>query len=95
MLVCREAIIIGKRTAIGPNTSIYDHDHSLYNDIDDFITEGINIGNDVWIGANVVILKGVTIGDRSVIAAGSVIAQDVEADTLIYQKRDNREKNLA
>lgn len=41
------------------------------------------------------ILKGVTIGDRSVIAAGSVITQDVEADKLIYQKRDNREKNLA
>lgn len=36
------------------------------------------IGNDVWIGANVVILQGVTIGDGAVIAAGAVVTHDVE-----------------
>lgn len=37
----------------------------------------IHVGNQVWIGANAVITKGVTIGDGSVIAAGAVITKDV------------------
>lgn len=37
----------------------------------------INIGNDVWVGANVVILPGVTVGDGAVIAAGAVVNKDV------------------
>ena len=39
----------------------------------------INIGNDVWIGANSVICGGVTIGDGSVIGAGSVVNRDIPA----------------
>lgn len=42
----------------------------------------IVIGNDVFIGARSIILKGVTIGDRSVIGAGSVISRDVPADCI-------------
>ncbi len=38
----------------------------------------VTIGNDVWIGANVIILPGVKIGDGAVIAAGAVLARDVE-----------------
>lgn len=38
----------------------------------------VNIGNDVWIGANVIILPGVTIGDGSIIAAGAVVTKDVD-----------------
>lgn len=48
--------------------------------------EGIRpivIGDDVWIGFHVLILKGVTIGDRAVVAAGSVVTKDVEADTVV------------
>ena len=36
------------------------------------------IGNDVWVGMNVIIMRGVTIGDGAVIAAGSVVTADVE-----------------
>ena len=42
----------------------------------------IRIGNDVWIGMRSIILKGVTIGDGAVIAAGSVVTRDVPAGTL-------------
>lgn len=38
----------------------------------------VTIGNDVWIGANVILLPGVTIGDGAVIAAGAVVTKDVE-----------------
>lgn len=48
--------------------------------------EGIKpvvIGDDVWIGADVVILKGVTIGDRAVVGAGAVVTRDVPPDTVV------------
>lgn len=41
------------------------------------------IGSDVWIGFGAIILSGVTVGDSSVIAAGSVVTQDVEANTVV------------
>ena len=40
----------------------------------------VHIGNDVWIGSNAVILPGITIGDNSVIGAGSVVTHDIPAD---------------
>ncbi len=41
------------------------------------------IGNDVWIGANVVVLSGVTVGDGAVLAAGSVVTNDVAPYTIV------------
>jgi galactoside O-acetyltransferase len=46
-------------------------------------TAGIKIGDKVWIGFNATILKGVTIGERSVIAACSVVTEDVPPDSLV------------
>lgn len=46
------------------------------------IARPIKIGNDVWIGANVSVLPGVTIGDRSIIGAGSVVNRDIPADVI-------------
>ena len=46
-------------------------------------TNPVNIGNDIWIGANAVILPGVTIGDHSVVAAGAVVTKDVPPHTLV------------
>lgn len=43
----------------------------------------VEIGNDVWIGANVVILPGVTIGDGAVLAAGAVVTKDVEPYAIV------------
>ena len=45
--------------------------------------KSIKIGNDVWIGANVVILPGVNIGDGAIIAAGAVVTKDVEPYTIV------------
>lgn len=43
----------------------------------------INIGNDVWIGANVMILDGIKIGDGAVIAAGAVVTKDVDPYSIV------------
>jgi len=45
--------------------------------------EAIFIGDDVWIGFHAMILKGVTIGDRSVVAAGALVTKDVPADVVV------------
>lgn len=42
----------------------------------------IRIGNNVWLGAGVIVLPGVTIGDNSIVAAGSVVTRDVEANVI-------------
>lgn len=46
-------------------------------------TNAVTIGNDIWIGANAVVLPGVTIGDHSVVAAGAVVTKDVPPHTLV------------
>ncbi|MBR4729853.1 MAG: acyltransferase, partial [Prevotella sp.] len=46
-------------------------------------TTPVTIGDDIWIGANAVILPGVTIGNHSVVAAGAVVTKDVPPHTLV------------
>ena len=46
-------------------------------------TKPIRIGDNVWIGMNAVILKGVTIGENSIVAAGSIVTKDVPANTIV------------
>ena len=43
----------------------------------------VTIGDDVWIGANALILKGVSIGDRAIVGAGAVVTKDVAADVVV------------
>ncbi len=45
-------------------------------------TAAVNIGTNVWVGANAAVLKGVTIGDNSVIGFGSVVVKDLEANII-------------
>lgn len=78
---CFKSIEIGDGVIISENCTIWDSDvHSIqYNTI----TKPVRIGNRVWIGTNCIILKGVTIGDGAVIAAGSVVNKDVPSKTLV------------
>lgn len=45
-------------------------------------SQPVHIGNNVWLGSRVMVLKGVTIGDNAVVAAGGVVTKDVPANTL-------------
>jgi acetyltransferase-like isoleucine patch superfamily enzyme len=66
--------------------SSYTVNYKLFkgNKKDDYNSKGkITIGNDVWIGANVIILSGVNIGDGVVIAAGSVVSRDIPSYKIV------------
>lgn len=95
-IVARKSITIGDHVMIAPNVCIYDHDHDLHgSDVrNSYVADEIQIGNNVWIGANSVILRGTKLGDNSVVAAGSVVKENVEAGCLFYQKRENVIKPL-
>ncbi|KAF9737754.1 hypothetical protein PMIN06_012412 [Paraphaeosphaeria minitans] len=81
-------ISVGSRTLCGPNVSFYSGTHPL----DPIIRQGtkgpelgkeIHIGEDCWIGGNVVILPGINIGRGSVVGAGSVVTKSVPDFTVV------------
>ena len=87
-LTAMEDITIGDRCQFANNLVIVDHDHDYRAGWGHYRTAPVHIGNDVWVGANCVILKGTTIGDHCVIAAGSVVSGEVPPGTVFYQKRE-------
>jgi len=78
-----ESLKIGDGVIVGPRLIIVggDHDYSLVGKRLYEVKEGINlpviIEKDVWIGASVIILKGVKIGEGAVVGAGSMVAKDI------------------
>ena len=73
---------IGDRTLIGPNVQIYTATHPVSPEVRKSgleLGKPVRIGHDVWIGGAAVILPGVSIGDNSVIGAGSVVTGDIPA----------------
>ncbi len=73
-------VTIGNNTLIGPNVGIYDANHVL--DAEERIAGGlkpgnVHIGNRVWIGGNTILLPNITIGDDTVIGAGSIVTHDI------------------
>ena len=78
-------ITVGSRTVFGPNVQIYTAAHPVnYRERASGLEYGksILIGEDVWIGGSAVICPGVTIGNRSIIGAGSVVTSDIPDDVM-------------
>jgi len=98
-ITARNHIFIGNSTQIGPNTIIMDNDgHPVWPPEDRWAKKGpsapIIIKNDVWIGMNCIIMKGVTIGHGSVIAAGSIVTKDVEPNSIYGGNPAKKIKNI-
>ena len=77
-------VYIGRKTLIAPNVCIYTSEHPVDADERD-VWENcrpVRIGERCWIGGNVTICPGVTIGDRTVIGAGSVVIRDIPSDCM-------------
>lgn len=81
-------IFIGDDCLIGPGCHLITAQHP----ISPMLRKGeeklqynkpIHIGNNVWLGAGVIVLPGVTIGDNSIVAAGSVVTHDVESNVIV------------
>lgn len=91
MIACHERIEIGDDVQLSPNVQIYDHDHDFRAEggvkAGKFKTGAVKIGNNVWIGANTVILRGTEIGDNSVVGAGCVVKGIFPENSVIIQKR--------
>lgn len=82
--VHRGEVIIGDNCLITSGVKILSHDGaSRMINIDDFGNGRVIIGNNIFIGVNAVILKGVNIGDNSVIGAGTVVTRDVPPQSLV------------
>ena len=76
-------VTIGSRTLFGPNVQIYTATHPVnYKERASGLefAKPVIIGEDAWIGGSAVICPGVTIGDRTVIGAGSVVTRDIPSD---------------
>lgn len=84
----RTEIHAGKRVEIGSGCNIswdvciMDRDYHKFNSETEEI-KPVKIGNNVWIGCNSILLKGITVGDGAVIAAGSVVVKDVPPAALV------------
>lgn len=86
--VVRGEVTLGDAVRVGAHTSILAFNHTMADpEVEVFrqpiSVRGVTIGKDVWIGSHVVILDGVTVGDRAVIAAGAVITKDVPSGAIV------------
>ncbi|MFD1139495.1 acyltransferase [Larkinella insperata] len=87
-IYCSKEIVIGTYCNLGVNTNIWDTDfHPLDYELRRTQIEGatqspIRIGNDVFVGANSTLLKGITIGSRAIIGAASVVTKSVPCDQI-------------
>ncbi|MCR5421182.1 MAG: acyltransferase [Lachnospiraceae bacterium] len=91
-IACHNSIEIGNNTIFGPGVVVVDQDH-------DYKAEGglkaekykigrVKIGKNVWVGANVVILRDTVIEDNAVIAAGSLVKGRVLSGKIYREKRE-------
>ena len=78
-------IYIGDCTLIGPNVTLATAGHPILPDLREKALQfnlPIHIGKNCWLGAGVIVLPGVTIGDNTVIGAGSVVTKDIPANVV-------------
>jgi acetyltransferase-like isoleucine patch superfamily enzyme len=92
-ICCVNKISIGNNVNIGTGAKIYDTDFHPIDylerrknpgfDLSKIPNAPIEIGNDVWIGAEAVILKGVTLGNRVIVGAGSIVTKSFPSDCIV------------
>ena len=78
-------IYIGDHTMMGPNVNLATANHPLLPELREKAYQynlPIHIGKNCWLGAGVIVVPGVTIGDNTVIGAGSVVSKDIPANSL-------------
>lgn len=93
---CSGKITIGSNVMFGPKCSLFAENHNFSDTYTTIKEQGVNqkgitIEDDCWIGSNVIILDGVTIGKGSVIGAGTLVTKDIVPGSIVV---DYRSKNI-
>ncbi|MBS6627963.1 MAG: sugar O-acetyltransferase [Clostridiales bacterium] len=81
------AIYVGNNVMFGPNVTVATAGHPVLPKLRETGVQfnlPVHIGNNVWLGAGCIVLPGVTIGDNSVIGAGSLVTKDIPANVVAY-----------
>lgn len=98
-IACIEKIEIGENCILGEGMKIFDHNHQYTQEPfsvskTEFNTAPVKLGNNVWTGANCIILKGVTIGNNVILGAGCVIHKDIPDNSIVINKQEQIIKPL-
>ncbi|MBQ2886784.1 MAG: acyltransferase [Alphaproteobacteria bacterium] len=90
IIISHGEIKIGERCSLGPNICIYDHDHcfGVEGKKSGFKVGKVIIGNNVWLGAGVIVLRDTYIGNNCVIGAGTVVKGNIPDNTLVTANRE-------
>jgi maltose O-acetyltransferase len=95
---CAPTITLGDDCLIGPNVQLlavsHDIEPTLRQTHKHNYAQAITLGKNVWLGGGVIILAGVTIGDNSVIGAGSVVTKDVAANSFYAGNPSQKVRDL-
>lgn len=86
-LVDDSHIYIGDYSMLGPNVVIATAGHPINPELRQRVTQynaDVHIGKNVWLGAGVIVMPGVTIGDNSVIGAGSIVTKDIPSNVVAF-----------
>ena len=98
-LASNTQIVIGQRTIMGENVKIYDHNHRFNKNVpikeQGFSNKEVYIGDDCWLGSNVVILKGTHISNHCIIGAGCIISGYVPEWTIIKSSDEYKTYSIA
>lgn len=79
----RGIVKIGNSVTISPRVTISSAGHDAQSTTFEYVSAPISIGDYAWVGINATILKGVTIGEGAVVAAGAVVTKDVEPYAIV------------
>jgi acetyltransferase-like isoleucine patch superfamily enzyme len=88
IITATERVRIGRDVMVAPRAYILDVDHRFDQEgipisRQGYISQPVDIGNDVWIGAGAIITKGVTVGDGAIIGANAVVTRDVPPNAIV------------
>lgn len=90
-IICAHKMTFGQRVMLGRNVCIFDSDyHPIYNEAFDKINENkeVTIGDNCWVGANSMILKGSKLENGCIVSANSMVMGNVEANKVYINKRE-------
>lgn len=82
-LSAKREVILGERAWVGPGSRVFDSDQHDLDDARPESTAPVHIGDHVWVAADVTILKGVRIGEHSIVGTRSLVLRDVPPHTLV------------